>query len=118
MNDDNKLDSDDITTGNWYKYFTQVKQLCELNDITLIATTIPEVRGNYPHKDKMSEVIRNSGVRYIDVAKAVGSNAQGEWYGNGTEYDYQSTDNVHPSQYGASAIATQFLIDFPELMQY
>lgn len=119
MNDDNSSDLDDITTGTWYKYFVLVKQLCELNGITLICCTIPEVRdSDYKNKDKMSEIVRNSGLRYIDVAKAVGSNSEGQWYGEGTEYDYQSTDNVHPSEYGASAIATQFLVDFPELMQY
>jgi lysophospholipase L1-like esterase len=118
MNDDNSAVLVDITTGKWYEIYTKVRQLCELNDIELILTTIPEVRGDYPNKDAISEVVRNSGLRYIDAAKAVGSNADGEWYGNGTEYDYQSTDNVHPSEYGAKAIATQFLIDFPEIMQY
>lgn len=67
---------------------------------------------------KIRHILLRCGLRYIDAAKAVGSNADGEWYGNGTEYDYQSTDNVHPSEYGAKAIATQFLIDFPEIMQY
>ena len=118
MNDDNSAVLTDITTGNWYKTYIKVRQLCELNDIELILTTIPEVKADYFNKDAISNVVRNSGLRYIDAAKAVGSNADGEWYGNGTEYDYQSSDNVHPSEYGAKAIATQFLIDFPEIMQY
>lgn len=119
MNDDNSSDLADITTGLWYQNYIKVKQLCELNGITLVLTTIPEVRSSsYRNKDKMSEIIRNSGLRYIDAAKAVGSDENGNWYGNGTDYDYQSSDNVHPSRYGASAIATQFLTDFPELMQY
>lgn len=119
MNDDNSSDLTDITTGLWYQNYIKVKQLCELNGITLVLTTIPEVRSSsYRNKDKISEIIRNSGIRYIDVAKAVGSDENGNWYGNGTDYDYQSSDNVHPTKYGASAIATQFLIDFPELMQY
>ena len=119
MNDDNSSDLTDITTGLWYQNYIKVKQLCELNGITLVLTTIPEVRSSsYRNKDKISEIVRNSGIRYIDVAKAVGSDENGNWYGNGTDYDYQSSDNVHPTKYGASAIAAQFLIDFPELMQY
>ena len=118
MNDDNDGVLSDITTGVWYTTYQKVKKICEAMDIELILTTIPEVRGDYFNKDAMSEVVRNSGLRYIDAAKAVGSNADGEWYGNGTEYDYQSSDNVHPSEYGAKAIAMQFLLDFPEIMQY
>ena len=119
MNDNNNAVVEDITTTDWYKTFEKIKGFCEINNIVFIATTIPEVRSaSYKNKDNMSKVIRDSGARYIDVAKAVGSNSQGQWYGNGTDYDYQSTDDVHPSQYGASAIATQFLIDFPEIMEY
>jgi|GEM_PF-2217673 len=118
MNDDNSGVLSDITTGVWYTTYQKVKKICEAMDIELILTTIPEVRGGYPNKDAISEVVRNSGLRYIDAARAIGSNAIGEWYGNGTEYDYQSSDNVHPSEYGAKAIAMQVLIDFPEIMQY
>lgn len=118
MNDDNSNVLPDITTGVWYATYQKVKKICEVMDIELILTTIPEVRGDYFNKDAISEVVRNSGLRYIDAAKAVGSNADGEWYGNGTEYDYQSSDNVHPSEYAAKAIAMQFLLDFPEIMQY
>lgn len=118
MNDDNSGVLSDITTGVWYTTYLKLKKLCEAMDIELILTTIPEVRGGYSNKDAISEVVRNSGLRYIDAAKAVGSNVAGEWYGSGTEYDYQSSDNVHPSENGAKAIATQFLLDFPEIMQY
>lgn len=119
MNDDNGSDLSDITTGNWYKIFEKVKYTCDIKGITLILATIPNVRGtNYRNKDAMSDIVRNSGQRYIDVAKAVGSSSEGAWYGDGTDYDYQSTDNVHPTMYGAQAIATQILVDFPEIMQY
>jgi lysophospholipase L1-like esterase len=119
MNDDNGSDLSDITTGNWYKIFEKVKYTCDIKGITLILATIPNVRGtNYRNKDAMSDIVRNSGQRYIDVAKAVGSSSEGTWYGDGTDYDYQSTDNVHPTMYGAQAIATQILVDFPEIMQY
>lgn len=118
MNDDNGGVLSDFTTGVWYTTYLKLKKLCEAMDIELILTTIPEVRGNYFNKDAISEVVRNSGLRYIDMAKAVGSNTAGEWYGNGTEYDYQSSDDVHPTELGAKAMAMQILIDFPEIMQY
>ena len=118
MNDDNGGVLSDFTTGVWYTTYLKLKKLCEAMDIELILTTIPEVRGDYFNKDAISEVVRNSGLRYIDMAKAVGSNADGEWYGNGTEYDYQSSDDVHPTELGAKAMAMQVLIDFPEIMQY
>lgn len=113
--------NDNTSLANWQSYVADVKALCDANGIELILATIPQCANttSYKYKDAMSQWIReDSGCRYIDVAKAVGSNADGQWYGYGETYDYQSSDNVHPSVYGAKAIATQFLIDFPEIMQY
>lgn len=113
--------NDNTSLASWQSYVADVKAICDANGIELILATIPQAKNTttYKYKDDMSAWIRNnSGLRYIDVAKAVGSNADGEWYGYGETYDYQSSDNVHPSVYGAKAIATQFLIDFPEILQY
>lgn len=116
MNNDNSSTLADITTGDWYDAIRQVAKICEQRGIEFIPATIPQVRStSYKNKDLMSAWVRSSGYRYVDVAAAVGSNASGEWYGNGTAYDYQSPDNVHPSEYGAKAIATRFLLDVPEL---
>ena len=116
MNDDNGSTLADITTGNWYENLQKVIGLCQERGIELILATVPQVRStSYKNKDLMTAWVLSSGYRYVDVAAAVGSNAAGEWYGNGESYDYQSSDNVHPSEYGAKAIATQFLLDVPEL---
>lgn len=91
--------------------FDKVKYLCERKGITLIAATIPTV----PERDKevISQYVRDSGVRYIDFYKAMGANAEGQWYEG-----YLDSDKVHPTVLGAKAQAMQVLIDFPELMQY
>lgn len=107
--------NDDILED--YKYaISELKELCEQNDITLILQTIPSV----PVRNKvaMNQYIKSLGLRYIDVNAAVGAGDTGNWWGTGTEYDYLSSDGVHPSVYGARAIAAQFLADMPEIMQY
>jgi lysophospholipase L1-like esterase len=110
--------NDNSTLNFWISQVNKVLSLCEKNGIKPILCTIPNVRNNvtYKNKNEMSDWVKNSGQRYVDVQKAVGANEDGEWYGNGTEYDYQSSDNVHPSEYGAKAIATQFIIDAPEIV--
>ena len=58
-----------------------------------------------------NEIIRSSGYRYIDFAKAVNAEAVGSsWYAG-----MLSTDNVHPTQEGAKALASRFLLDVPEI---
>lgn len=112
------LGMNDSTFAIWKNYADHVIKLCEKNDITLILTTIPQPASSAViEKDDISNWIRSSGIRYIDAARAVGSDANGHWYGYGTAYNYQSDDNVHCSEYGAKAIATQFLVDVPEIMQ-
>lgn len=102
--------------GTWTPYYHLIAKLCAGMNITLILNTIPSVRNtSYIEHDAITNLVKESGYRYIDVVKAVGGNSDGTWYGNGTSYDYQNTDNVHPSELGAKAIAAQWLIDFPEI---
>ena len=100
--------------GNYDNYtttFTKLKALCEERNITLVLALIPTV----PERDKeeLASYIKSTGLRYIDWYKAVGANSSGVWYDG-----YLSSDNVHPTELGAKAISMQFLIDFPEIMQY
>lgn len=87
--------------------------LCKEKGIELILSTIPTI----PERDK--EVINNwvkgSGYRYIDFAKAVGATPKGEWYDG---YLEDKEKGVHPLTIGAQALATQVLVEFPELIQY
>lgn len=91
--------------------FNKLKALCEEHNITLILTLIPTV----PERDKeeLNSYIKSTGLRYIDWYKAVGANSSGVWYDG-----YLSPDNVHPTELGAKAVSMQFIIDFPEIMQY
>lgn len=85
-----------------------VVTLCTNAGIRLILATIPTV----PERQKtgFSSYIRSLGLRYIDFAAAVKCNDAGQWTAG-----LLSADNVHPSALGAKVLASQVLIDFPEL---
>lgn len=91
-------------------YYEEVKKICNNKGIELILQTIPSTPTT--NKSAINTIIRNSGCRYIDVYSAVGSNDSGVWY---TGYN---DDGTHPTELGAKAIASQFLVDMPEIMQY
>lgn len=91
--------------------FNSVKRICEQKGIILIGATIPTVPTR--NKEVISTTVRNSGLRYIDFYKAMGTNSNGEWYTG-----FLSADGVHPSPLGAINQATQALNDFSEFMQY
>ena len=55
--------------------------------------------------------MKSIGVRYIDFAKAVGAENDGdEWYSG------MRASDVHPLAKGAEALAHQAFIDMPELL--
>lgn len=107
MND--TTDSESAPATNWVTNRDLFLQYCQNNNVTPIFGTIPTVPSiNHEQKNAW---IRSSGYRYIDFAKAVGSNANGVWYSG-----MLSSDNVHPTAQGARALFAQVLIDFPEIM--
>lgn len=85
-----------------------VKTLCEQNGITLVLSTVPTVPTR--QKTGFCNYVRNLGVRYVDVAAAVGTNEQGVW-----NTGLLSSDGVHPTSAGAKVIASQVMVDFPEI---
>ena len=85
--------------------------LCQQKGIVLILYKTPNVPGLL-HND-LNAAIAATGLRYIDAYRAVGSDAEGNWY-NG----FLSQDEVHPTITGAKAIAMMYLSDAPEIMQY
>lgn len=104
----------------WLSYFKSVEDICKEFNIELIAYTLPVVRSTNPYyagKQAITDYVRSSGYRYIDTYKAVNSDSEGRWYNNDNINDYQSSDDVHPTKLGAIAIASQWLIDFPEILQ-
>lgn len=93
----------------------KVEKICEDKNIVLLFGIYPST----PERDMTvyQEWLRDSGNRLIDIDKAVGSpmyaSGVNNWYP-----EYLSTDNVHPTELGAKAMAMQVLTDFPEIMQY
>ncbi|MCF0182001.1 MAG: SGNH/GDSL hydrolase family protein [Muribaculaceae bacterium] len=92
----------------WLKNTKEFVAVCQKSGITPILCTTPCVPGR-DHKRK-NEWVRNSGLRYIDFARAVAIDDGPTWYDG-----YIATDSVHPTALGAAAIARRALIDFPEL---
>ena len=105
----NDGDSSTAVNENWSNTYNQIKAICESRDIELVLCTIPNVPSiNNSFKN---EIIRNSGYRYIDFAKAVGAEDVGSsWYTG-----MLSSDEVHPDVLGAQKLALQAIKDVPEL---
>jgi len=88
-----------------------VINMCVDYGIELFLYTVPSVP-NIQHED-LNTMIKNSGYRYIDGYDAVGCQVGGTWYSG-----FLASDNVHPTEIGAEALATRFLVNCPEIMQY
>lgn len=98
------------TFSAWSIVFANLKSLCANNGITLILQTIPWPTGG--DKTDINNAVRQSGYRYFDGYAAVSSDDNGTWY------DGMNSDGTHPTILGAQAMATRFVADFPEILQY
>ena len=115
----NDPDSNTAINSNWQTAVENVMTLCREKDIELILCTIPNVRGGAVDDTDISSArnhnfknnyVRNSGHRYIDFSLAVGAEESNSWYPN-----MLYTDGVHPAELGATALASRFVQDFPEI---
>lgn len=106
MNDGGDADAN-TPSSTWMSNMEKVVKLTK--DVELVLATIPSVP-TINHEAKNAWV-RNSGYRYIDFANAVGADANGIW-----KDGMLHADGVHPTTLGARALASQVLIDFPEIM--
>ena len=104
----NDGDNSSSVNSNWESAYYNLLDICKNNNIIPILCTIPNVP-NINHNYK-NEIIRNSGHRYIDLAKAVGSDISTGWYDG-----LLSTDNVHPSADGDQMIAKFMRTQLPEI---
>ena len=107
MNDGS--DSESAPSSAWVAGRDAVINICKRYGITLVFATIPTVPTI--NNEQKNAWVRNSGYRYIDFAKAVGSDSEGNWY-SGMLY----TDGIHPTVQGAKALYGRVLTDFPEIM--
>ena len=105
----NNADTETGYNENWKTALDSVLEICENIKATPILATIPNTPtvSNY----YKNQYVRESGYRYIDFAKAVGAEAlNSSWYDG-----MLSTDNVHPTVFGARALAMRLLADLPEI---
>lgn len=107
----NDIDDDTSINADWKKYIDNFIKDCTDNQIEPILATIP----NTPERRHTfkNNYIRGSGYRYIDFAKAVNA----ETYPSNWYTGMLHSDNTHPSEQGAIALAIRALTDFPELTQ-
>ena len=108
-------DATDGPNANWLNITNQFLTTCDEYGITPILATIPTCP-NQIHI-KMNAWIKASGRRYIDCAKMVESETEGNYYwkGWGTDKAMLSSDEVHPTAQGAKALFAGTMIDFPEI---
>ena len=106
----NDADSSSAVNANWLTCYNEVIEYCKRYEIVPIFCTIPNVPTiNNSFKN---DIVRNSGYRYIDFAKAVNAEDVGShWYDG-----MLSSDGIHPTELGAKALAARFITDFPEVM--
>ena len=105
----NNPDNGAVNTS-WKSCVEEVTTTCEEKGITLILATIP----NCPTVDNTykNAYVRESGLRYVDFAKAVNAeSAESTWYEG-----MLSSDNTHPATLGAKALMRQFILDVPEVL--
>ena len=107
MNDGS--DSEGQPSEIWLSSINEFLQICDLNGITPVLSTIPSVPArNHVEKTRW---VHESGRRFIDIAAAVEKEASnGQWFEG-----FLSSDNVHPTNLGAEAMARKVLVDFPEI---
>lgn len=101
-------DSGSAPAAAWLADVQKLTTEAQTRGFELILATIPSVPGK-SHEQKNAHV-RNSGLRYIDFAKAVGAQPDGTW----TE-GMLATDGVHPTETGAIALYAMAISSVPEL---
>lgn len=88
--------------------FNKVKNICSEKNIELILNKVPAIPAS--EQGPVQEFIKNTGYRYIDSNGAVGASSAG-W-----DSGLLSADGAHPTAKGAQVLATQLIIDVPEIL--
>lgn len=107
--------------ADYKKYFELVKEKCDELGVVMIPATVPCVKTTeHPTTARdnsyKNEYIKTSGMRYIDLAKAVG----GDTFTDDAWYDgYLETISpwIHTTELGAKAQMAQIIRDFPEILR-
>ena len=109
-------DGSDTTTytAKWKRGIDVVLAHCSRFGIKPIFATIPTVP-TINHEKKNAYIRALCEARqydFIDFAKAVGSDENGDWYSG-----MLSPDGIHPTELGAFALYSQAIIDCPKLIE-
>lgn len=107
------IDSNGSVNEDWLYTTRSLISICSYYNIELVISTIPTVP-NRVHT-ALNSWVRNSGVRYIDFAAAVENGTDNYWKGWGTDAAMLYSDEIHPTAFGAKALAAQAFADCPEL---
>lgn len=112
----NSSDSGGVPPSMWVTKTDAVVKWCRDNNIKLALVTIPTI----PTKDNSA---KNSYIRslvgndivVVDAAAAVEEEGTTTWKFYGTNRAFLSSDGIHPSAFGAMAIAAEVLRKLPEI---
>ena len=105
----NDSDTNNSVNTNWKNTFDILCSLCDEYRIRLVVCTIPTTpTQNHRYKN---DIIRNSGLEYIDIEDALGVDENGSWYEG-----LMSGDNIHPTAIGSKVIAAKMMAAFPEML--
>lgn len=107
----NNPDTEIAVNESWNNIFNELKELCAIMNIQLIPCTIPNVPERI-HTFK-NQIIRNSGLPYIDISSVLGANEKGSNWFSGL----LSSDNVHPTGLGSEIIANTIIAGVPDIVE-
>lgn len=107
----NNPDTEIAVDESWNNIFNELKELCAIMNIQLIPCTIPNVPERI-HTFK-NQIIRNSGLPYIDISTVLGANEKGSNWFSGL----LSSDNVHPTELGSEIIANTIIAGVPDIVE-
>ncbi len=104
----NETPDTDTADADYVKHTQAFLETCRQKGITPILTTTPSV----PKRNHrlISEWVRGSGCRYIDLSAAVSAGDSPDWMPG-----LLDTDEIHPTEAGARVLAARVLLDFPEI---
>lgn len=114
MNDDS--DTNNTPTSNYLNGLNMAQAVAKSVGAKFLPCTIPSVPS--VNNDGKNAYIKANYSEYVDVDKAL-TNSQG-WVQDGSNWisGFLSSDNVHPTIDGHTAIMCQMIEDVPELFNY
>lgn len=104
----NDQDTETDINATWLQNIKEVKNICDMYNITLIPTTIP----NVPTRNNSfkNTYIRENFDRYVDISEAVGAETSNSWYSG-----LLQSGDIHPTNDGSVLIAQKVMCEVAEI---